>query len=209
METPKDAVSLSPSKGQVMSSHRMASLDSHRMANPRRVITTPKEMIISERMSRTSQGFDRVGGAVKIKSRTMSQVVPEPAIDKTFRTTGLSVGIVAGTQRTDAFGFDHYSSPKVDFRYRIAFGNTVQNTKLKNFTEIHSKNLAHIPGPKYVQHSDWRQNIKGRTGKFMGAPRTTFTDEIMTYEKKKPAPSKFDNKEALKKKEKVIGNYLV
>jgi hypothetical protein len=39
--------------------------------------------------------------------------------------------------------------------------------------------------------------------------RKTFTDEIMEYEKKTPAPSKYDNKEALKKLEKVPGNYLL
>jgi len=38
--------------------------------------------------------------------------------------------------------------------------------------------------------------------------RKTFTEEIMDYEKKTPAPSKYDNKEALKKLDKVTGNYL-
>ena len=60
-----------------------------------------------------------------------------------------------------------------------------------------------------MQHSDWRNNIKGRTGTFLKKPRKTFTEEIMEYEKKTPAPSKYDNKEALKKKIKTPGNYLL
>ena len=60
-----------------------------------------------------------------------------------------------------------------------------------------------------MQHSDWRENIKGRTGKFLGADRKTFTDEVMEYENKLPAPSKFDNKEQLKKLIKTPGNYTL
>ena len=75
--------------------------------------------------------------------------------------------------------------------------------------ETISRARSYVPGPR-LKHTDWRQNIPGRTGKFLGRPRKTFTDEIMEYERKTPAPSKFDNWEALKKKmHKIPGNYLV
>ena len=81
----------------------------------------------------------------------------------------------------------------------MTVGHPTNQEKRKNFADLEAKLLNFIPGPKYVQHSDWRNNIRGRAGKFLGRARTTFTDEIMDYEKKKPAPSKYDNKEALKK----------
>lgn len=74
---------------------------------------------------------------------------------------------------------------------------------------MEAKNVQHIPGPnKYLKHSDWRDNIKGRRGKFLTGARLTFTDDIIKYESKTPAPSKYDNKEALKKLIKTPGNYL-
>ena len=39
--------------------------------------------------------------------------------DVVFRRTGLSVGIVAGTTTDVAFGFEPYTIPVEDFRYRI------------------------------------------------------------------------------------------
>ena len=132
------------------------------------------------------------------------------SLDRTFQKTGLSVGLAAGTERTQPFGHSFYHSPKADTKYRISIGHTSNNEKLKNFADLEAKLLNYIPGPKYVQHSDWRNNIRGRAGKFLGRPRHTFTDEIMEYEKKKPAPSKYDNKEQLKKKFiKTPGNYLL
>ena len=88
-------------------------------------------------------------------------------------------------------------------------GNAVNKEKLSNFADLHALNLKYIPGPKYLKHSDWRDNIKGRKGKFLSEARKTFTDRIMEYEKKTPAPSKYDNKEQLKKQQKVTGNYLL
>lgn len=123
--------------------------------------------------------------------------------------TGLSVGLVAGTEKNEPFGHSFYRSPAADTKYRISIGNATANEKLKNTFDLGAKKLNFIPGPKYLKHSDWRENIKGRTGKFLGNARKTFTDEIMEYEKKTPAPSKFDNKEALKKMIKVHGNYTL
>lgn len=94
-----------------------------------------------------------------------------------------------------------------DTKYKIRNGNENKD-KLRNFADIEAKRLSFIPGPKYVAPSDWRENIKGRSGKFLQNKRKTFTDEIMEYEKKLPAPSKYDNKEALKKLQKTPGNYL-
>ena len=88
-------------------------------------------------------------------------------------------------------------------------GSAPCKDKLKNFTQRVSDNKSFSHGPnKYIAHSDWRENIKGRRGKFLGAPRTTFTESVMKYEKNKPAPNAFDNKEKLKKMEKIEGNYL-
>jgi hypothetical protein len=121
--------------------------------------------------------------------------------------TGLSVGVVAGTERNTPFGHALYRSPIRDTKYRIALGNSTNQEKHKSFVEIVANKVNFVPGPKYVQHSDWRENIKGRTGKFLGAQRKTFTDEVMKFEKTKPAPNAFDNKEKLKKAQKVEGSY--
>jgi len=80
---------------------------------------------------------------------------------------------------------------------------------MKSFVEIESKRLSFVPGPKYLQHKDWRDERKGRAGKFLQNARKTFTQEIMEYEKNRPAPSKFDNYDKLKKQQKVLGNYLM
>jgi len=119
----------------------------------------------------------------------------------------MSVGLVAGTEKNDPFGHSFYRSPIIDAKYRIAFGHSVNNEKNKNFTDRIKTRLAYVPGPKYVQHSDWRNNIKGRTGKFLQKERRTFTDEIMKFERNKPAPNTFDTKERLKKLEKIEGSY--
>ena len=39
--------------------------------------------------------------------------------DMTFRRTGLSVGVVAGTVNTLAFGFEPYTIATADHRYKI------------------------------------------------------------------------------------------
>ena len=129
--------------------------------------------------------------------------------DQTFNRTGLSVGYVAGTARDKPFGHSFYRSPVGDTTfYKVTVGNADNKEKRKNFADLEAKRLSFIPGPKYMQHDDWRDNIKGRTGKFLANKRKTFTEEIMEYEKKLPAPSKYDNKEALKKLIKTPGNYL-
>ena len=119
----------------------------------------------------------------------------------------MSVGFVAGTEKNNPFVFDFYKSPVHDTRYRISVGNSVNTRKRENFADLEAKRLNFIPGPKYVKQPDWRDNIPGRTGKFLCRPRKTFTDEVMEYEKKLPAPSKYDNKEKLKKATKICGNY--
>ena len=133
--------------------------------------------------------------------------MPDRGEDKTYRRTGLSVGKVAGTE-TKPFVYDFYKSPIHDIRYKISIGNSLNSEKRKNFADLEAKRLHFIPGPKYVKQPDWRDNIPERTGKFLICPRKTFTDEIMEYEKKLPAPSKFDNKEKLKKAQKICGSYL-
>ena len=122
-------------------------------------------------------------------------------------TTGLSVGVVAGTTKDAPFGHSFYRSPTIDTKYRIHLGNSVNNEKNKCFVDIVANKLNFVPGPKYVQQPDWRENIKGRAGKFLGAQRKTFTDEVMKFEKTKPAPNAFDNKEKLKKAMKIEGSY--
>ena len=84
--------------------------------------------------------------------------------------------------------------------------------KQQCFVDIISDNLKQVPGPKHLKQVDWKEwsishNRRGFFSK--GGPRNTFTDEVMKIEKNKPAPSKFDNKEQLKKLDKVPGNYTV
>lgn len=88
-------------------------------------------------------------------------------MDRTFQKTGLSVGLVAGTIKNEPFGHTFYRSPIRDNKYRIAFGHSVNVEKNKNFTDRFAGRQTFIPGSKYVQHSDWRENIKGRSGKFL------------------------------------------
>ena len=116
-------------------------------------------------------------------------------MDRTFQRTGLSVGVVAGTVKAEPFGYSFYSPPAADTKYRISVGHASNRDKRKNFADLHAENIKYIPGPKYLKHSDWRENIRGRTGKFLTNARKTFTDSVMEYEKKTPAPSKYDNKE--------------
>ena len=63
-----------------------------------------------------------------------------------------------------------------------------------------------VPGPNYNQ-TDWKLNFRGNRGKFMLKQRKTFTDDILEYEKKLPAPSKYTNLAALKARERIPGIY--
>ena len=71
--------------------------------------------------------------------------------DRTFRRTGMSVGLVAGTEKTNPFGHSFYRSPIADTRYKIAFGHSVDNQKHKNFTDRIATRLGYVPGPKYME----------------------------------------------------------
>lgn len=113
---------------------------------------------------------------------------------------------MAGTEKNEPFGNTYYRSPIRDTKYRIAFGHSVNVEKNKNFADRVATRLTYVPGSYYVQHSDWRENIKGRSGKFLQNQRRTFTDEVMKFEKNKPAPNAFDNKEEVKKMH-VEGSY--
>ena len=129
-------------------------------------------------------------------------------VDKTFAKTGLTVGQLAGTERKNPFGHQFYRSPKADTKYNISIGHPCNREKRKNFADLEAKVMDYVPGPKYLKQPEWKDNIKSRQGKFLCKPRKTFTEDIMDYEKKLPAPSKFDNKEKLKKLIKTPGNYL-
>jgi len=63
---------------------------------------------------RTPNQFgSRVVGSAKHERALSTLDSPErkQQLDRTFMKTGLSVGVVAGTTRTEAFGFDFYKSP--------------------------------------------------------------------------------------------------
>lgn len=66
--------------------------------------------------------------------------------DMTFKRTGLSVGVVAGTQDTLFFGFEPYTIPVADCRYKIS---SVPNQKGKRVVEfVHTaKKRSYIPAP--------------------------------------------------------------
>lgn len=51
----------------------------------------------------------------------------------TFRRTGLSVGVVAGTVNTNAFGFEPYIAPTADNWYKIT---AVAQQKAKRVVEF-------------------------------------------------------------------------
>ena len=76
----------------------------------------------------------------------------------------------------------------------------------KNFAHSAAQAKKWVPGPNYGQ-TDWKLNFKGNRGKFLGKQRKTFTDDIMEYEKKLPAPSKYTNMVALKNRERIPGVY--
>ena len=126
-------------------------------------------MTIASPMERRKSQPRMSSGVFSIRSgvaRTIS-AIQTPKEDVVFRRTGLSVGLVAGTDKDEPFGFDFYRSPKVDVKYKISTGNADGKDKLRNFADIEAKRLSFIPGPKYISQADWRENIKGRSGKFL------------------------------------------
>ena len=70
--------------------------------------------------------------------------------DMTFNKTGLSVGLVAGTEKTEIFGNSFYRTPTADTKYRISTGNATNKEKQMSFVEKESRRLSFIPGPKYL-----------------------------------------------------------
>lgn len=124
----------------------------------------------------------------------------------------MSVGYVAGTERLKPFetAGSNYKTPVADdIWYRVKVGDEMNKEKRKNFADLEAKRLSFVPGPtKYMQQPDWRNNIKGRRGKFLKRERRTFTESVMKREKSNPAPSKYHNKKALKQQEKrPLGTY--
>ena len=78
----------------------------------------------------------------------------------------MTVGYVAGTQRNKPFGIDLYKPPKANHNYRImSLGKNEE--KRKNFAQTIGESFKWVPGPKYMPVQDWRENIKGRRGKFL------------------------------------------
>ena len=63
------------------------------------------------------------------------------SVDHTFRKTGLSVGVVAGTAKDKPFGHEFYRQPVGDtVFYRVALGND-NKEKRKNFADAEAKRL--------------------------------------------------------------------
>lgn len=60
--------------------------------------------------------------------------------------------LVAGTLKPSPFGFDFYTSPKVDHKYKISTGNADNKRRRENFADLEAKRLNFVPGPKYVKH---------------------------------------------------------
>ena len=123
--------------------------------------------------------------------------------DVVMKRTGLSIGVVAGTQREKVFGVDYYKNPKADHKYRILGSAGVRKKRLA-FTEIESNFKKWVPSPNQFKQTNWKygahmpisnldthtlQSGEVRKGVFSNRPRTTFTEEVMKAEKIKPAPS--------------------
>ena len=88
----------------------------------------------------------------RFKAATVESPSPkrQPAMDRTFQRTGLSVGLVAGTEKNEPFGHTFYRSPIRDTKYRINFGHSVNVEKNKNFTDRMKEKQTVLPGYKYV-----------------------------------------------------------
>ena len=120
------------------------------------------------------------------------------------------MGAVAGTENIEAFGHSFYRTPVHDNFMRLKTGHFNNREKNKSFVDKIAMNLQYIPGPKYVKLPQWPEQRKpDQYGAFLKGPRTTFTESIMKAEKNTPAPNKYDNKEELKKLDKILGNYTL
>ena len=129
-------------------------------------------------------------------------------MDVVFNRTGLTVGQVAGTQRNRVFGFDPYINPAADHRYRI-LGGSDNKRRRENFADLAAKAKQWVPGSNQFKQPNWRvpgrnlpiSNVEPeqhsinstdlRRGKFLTKPRDTFTEDVMKFEKAKPAPSQY------------------
>ena len=142
----------------------------------------------------------------------MSTTVESPRVRTRKNNFSVPINVMANTARKDKFGIDFYNNPKEDLFYRISMGHGTNKEALKNFADIQAKKKQFIPGPKYVQHADWRDNHKFNIGRFLKKPRDTFTDDVMKFEKTKPAFGRYEADDKNRKasnQRKITGNYLL
>ena len=108
----------------------------------------------------------------------------------------MSVSLAAGTDKFEPFGIPFYRSPVADETTAIneknykKIGKKLRPralTKPANFADKEAKRLSFIPGPKYGKMPDWRENVNTQQDFKLMKKRKTFTDDVMEYEKQKPA----------------------
>lgn len=87
--------------------------------------------------------------------------------DIIFKRTGLSVGVVAGTQTTNVFGFEPYHVPVEDLKYRIQNSGMPKLKRVIEFEKVALKNKR-FPGPDhYLKQANWEKNFPQKQGQFL------------------------------------------
>lgn len=79
--------------------------------------------------------------------------------DMVFKRTGLSVGVVAGTETNNVFGFEPYHVPVEDLKYRIQNSGMPKLKRVIEFEKVALKNKK-FPGPDhYLKQRNWEKNF--------------------------------------------------
>lgn len=124
--------------------------------------------------------------------------------DVVFKRTGLTVGEVAGVPKDLYFGFEPYTMPVEDLKYRITNPSYSREKRIIEFEKVALK-LKKFPGPnQYSKVDNWENNFKKPRGCFLKKKRETFTGEIIRKEKPKMAPNKYKPEPVI---ERVTGFY--
>jgi len=100
--------------------------------------------------------------------------------DVVFRRTGLSVGVVTGTDKSNAvFGFEPYIVPVRDNKPHTANGKFALGKRVIEFEADALKNKNMPACNKHNKQRDWLKNFNQNRGVFLKGPKVTFTGETM------------------------------
>ena len=119
--------------------------------------------------------LDQRHSEVKPQQQTYSQ-----ENDGVFRRTGLSVGVVTGTDRTNrVFGFEPYIVPARDNKPHTANGKFAKGKRVIEFEEDALKFKLFPACNKHNKQKDWLKNFNLHRGEFLKGPKVTFTEATM------------------------------